>query len=225
MVYLYHRVYYIQYLNLNIFCTIQKSNRMEHLEPNKGNASGFVIVHVGEKKYILMLKNGYEGRLWAPPGGKIDKSAETPLSAFKREVEEETGLTGGYVRYLGLHNNCYMFRMDIVGDSKLIERPTCRGNHKRAMIHGRIHLSFEHSTGLFVPLDWMQEFIKIVKSNGESYKSSDLYEHMLLACTQHGNNMEPMHMSGYHGDKDHEFCGIARYAMKTFVKFHEYLSE
>ncbi len=49
----------------------------------------------GNKKYVLLIKRGrppYEG-MWALPGGFLDYDEELE-DGVKRELEEETGLTG-----------------------------------------------------------------------------------------------------------------------------------
>ena len=54
-----------------------------------------LFANTGDEKYILLIKRGrqpYEG-LWALPGGFLEVDEEL-IDGVKRELEEETGLTG-----------------------------------------------------------------------------------------------------------------------------------
>jgi len=58
---------------------------------------------------LLLLKRPDDvhcGGLWSFPGGKVEKS-ETPLGAAKRELTEETGLTGQNWHLLGEYQHAY----------------------------------------------------------------------------------------------------------------------
>ena len=58
---------------------------------------------------ILLLKRPDEahcGGLWSFPGGKVE-AGETPLTAARRELTEETGLVGFDWHFLGEHRHRY----------------------------------------------------------------------------------------------------------------------
>jgi len=62
---------------------------------------------------LLLLKRSNDvhcGGLWSFPGGKVEEG-ETPLDAAKRELTEETGLTGQNWRPLGECQHAYPDRI------------------------------------------------------------------------------------------------------------------
>ena len=60
-----------------------------HFEPGHFTASSFVLSP--DRESLLMILHS-KFNLWLQPGGHIDGGGESPVSAAKREVEEETGV-------------------------------------------------------------------------------------------------------------------------------------
>ncbi|MDD5731960.1 MAG: NUDIX domain-containing protein [Patescibacteria group bacterium] len=63
-------------------------------------------------KYFL-VKNSYGGNSWTFPGGGI-KRGESPESAVRREVKEETGITLGNVEKIGEYQSELEYKKDTV---------------------------------------------------------------------------------------------------------------
>jgi len=65
-----------------------------------------LIAPFDDKGNILLLKRDAHqhcGDLWSFPGGKVE-AGETPKKTAKRELMEETGLTGSNWKLLGMHD-------------------------------------------------------------------------------------------------------------------------
>jgi len=83
----------------------------DEMNPESGIALqpvALIIVFNGNNE-ILLLKRPDDvhcGSLWSFPGGKVE-AGETPLDAAKRELAEETGLTGQNWRLLGEYQHDY----------------------------------------------------------------------------------------------------------------------
>jgi mutator protein MutT len=72
-----------------------------------------LVAPVNSEGQILLLKRDdaqHCGGLWSFPGGKI-KAGEKPEVAAKRELKEETGLTGSNWKYMGTHSHAYPDRL------------------------------------------------------------------------------------------------------------------
>ena len=75
----------------------------------------------GRVLLVRQHREGVDGPLWEIPAGTIGQG-EKPLAAAKRELAEETGLTAGSWRYLGLayptpgysNERTYFFRVEDV---------------------------------------------------------------------------------------------------------------
>ena len=97
-------VYEGKFVNIRID-TIKKDNRLlekEIIEVKKG----VVIALISDDKKILLI-NQYRhklGQILELPAGAI-KDGETPLNAAKRELSEETGMTGRHWKLISTHQN------------------------------------------------------------------------------------------------------------------------
>jgi len=68
-----------------------------------------LIAAFNSQGQILLLQrpeSAHCGGLWSFPGGKVE-ARESPLTAARRELIEETGLTGSDWRMLGSHRHVY----------------------------------------------------------------------------------------------------------------------
>jgi 8-oxo-dGTP pyrophosphatase MutT (NUDIX family) len=93
------------------------------------SAGGFMYAIIDGKPKIILIKNRFTKR-WVMPKGKLDPG-ETVEQAAVREVEEETGVKGRILEYLGqnrfffsfgkkrYHKTVDVYFMEAVGDTKL----------------------------------------------------------------------------------------------------------
>jgi 8-oxo-dGTP pyrophosphatase MutT (NUDIX family) len=73
-----------------------------------------------DHEQILLVRHTYGSRAWDLPGGLL-KRGETPLSAARREMEEELGMGGAQWRSLGelegrvnlRHDTIYIYRAEV----------------------------------------------------------------------------------------------------------------
>lgn len=73
-----------------------------------------------DRDRILLVRHTYGSRAWDLPGGRL-KRGETPLSAARREMEEELGMGDAQWRSLGelrgrvnlRHDTIYIYRAEV----------------------------------------------------------------------------------------------------------------
>jgi len=72
-----------------------------------------LVAPLNSESHVLLLKRDeaqHCGGLWSFPGGKIE-AGEKPETAAKRELKEETGLTGSGWTCIGTHSHAYPDRL------------------------------------------------------------------------------------------------------------------
>jgi len=74
-----------------------------------------------EHNRILCVKRGYGPRNWTTPGGRIE-SAESPIEALEREVEEETGYVVQATRVLGVYSATFKDDLVLSIEAEIIGR-------------------------------------------------------------------------------------------------------
>lgn len=72
-----------------------------HMTPGLKRVAAFCIMRCGNRFLLLKRAKPPNAGLFTPVGGKVDPY-ETPVSAVRREVLEETGITLGEVRLNGI---------------------------------------------------------------------------------------------------------------------------
>jgi 8-oxo-dGTP diphosphatase len=87
-------------------------------------AGAFVFDGVGR---LLLLRHGYDGGRWGPPGGRMEPG-EDPLDCVVRETLEETGLEVAVEHLVGLYRlengfAAYAFGCRIVAGEPSIQDP------------------------------------------------------------------------------------------------------
>ncbi len=85
---------------------------MPNTEPDSTQVIALIAPFNNEGKVLLLKREDAQhcGGLWSFPGGKI-KAGEMPETAAKRELKEETGLTGSDWKYMGTHSFEYPDRL------------------------------------------------------------------------------------------------------------------
>jgi 8-oxo-dGTP pyrophosphatase MutT (NUDIX family) len=74
---------------------------------------------------LLLLRQGYEGRRWGPPGGRLEPG-EDPLDCVVREAREEAGIDVAVEHLIGLYRlengfAAYAFRCRIAAGEPAIQ--------------------------------------------------------------------------------------------------------
>lgn len=80
--------------------------------PNGSVSGREVVLHNGAVAVVALTEKGeiimerqfrypFDRVIWEIPAGKIDKGETDPLSAAKRELMEETGITAGKMTFIG----------------------------------------------------------------------------------------------------------------------------
>ena len=65
-----------------------------------------VYVRKGEKVLLGLRKSEHGKGQWCAPGGKVDMNEDLEACA-RRELEEETGLTVGEMKFIGITNDIW----------------------------------------------------------------------------------------------------------------------
>ncbi|WP_322096021.1 NUDIX hydrolase [Pelagibius litoralis] len=99
--------------------------------------AALAVVVRGAEVLLVRRANPPQAGEWGFPGGKVE-SGETVLEAARRELREETGLTGGNARLLDV--------IDLIQPELSAPAPLGRGRPGRARLH---HLM------VAVRLDWL----------------------------------------------------------------------
>jgi mutator protein MutT len=81
---------------------------MPNTEPDSAQVIALVAPFNNEGKILILKRSQSQhcGGLWSFPGGKIEPG-EKPETAAKRELKEETGLTGSNWKCIGTHSHAY----------------------------------------------------------------------------------------------------------------------
>ena len=74
-----------------------------------------------EHNRILCVKRAYGPQNWTTPGGRME-SAESPVEALEREVEEETGYVVQATRILGVYSATFKDDLVLSIEAKIVSR-------------------------------------------------------------------------------------------------------
>ena len=73
-----------------------------------------------EQGHVLCVRHGYGKQSWGMPGGMVDPG-EDPITALKREVLEETGVTIAVTEFVGLYAATYKDDLVILFRAQVVE--------------------------------------------------------------------------------------------------------